>query len=869
MWAVAANGSARAAGQFTITPGSFATVPSTLQAGAHPDLETTFSIDSEPSGEPIGGNTRNLELQLPAGLVGAANATPTCTMQQVYNGYFPEKACPPATVVGEADLKLFYLGTSFTLHSLVYNIEPYRNEPAAFGLFAIYPVRLDTKVRTGGDYGITVYAQNLTEGASIIGSDITFWGVPAEHNGGGGKKIALLTNPSACGGAEQFSSIKFNIWQEPGFQTGANYAIGQATGCDQLALTPAVAFRPETGSAGLPNGFDFDLSVPQNEDPTGLATPNVKDVNVALPKGVTLSPGSAEGLIGCPDSAVGIGSESKPSCPDSSRIGSVEIATPLLDEPLKGSMYLGTQLSNDPRSGQMVRLFLVAEGSGVTIKLPGSVVVDPETGQLTASFKNNPQLPFSDLSVDFTGGPRAPLTTPAACGTYTTQAEVTSYAGGPPVKSASAFVIDENCDGGSRFTPSLEAGTTNPVGGKSSSFVLTVKREDGQQNLAAIGVTLPQGLLAKLAGVPVCGDAEAASGSCAEASKIGSATVAAGDGSAPLWVPQPGKAPTGVYLAGPHKGAPYSIVTKVPAQAGPFDLGTVVVRSALQVDPTTTQVSAVSDPLPQIVSGVPVSYRTVNLNIDRSQFMVNPTSCEPTQVTSSLRSAGGATASPSDRFQVADCGALAFGPKLALQMKGALKRTGHPALTATLTQPAGENANIAATTVTLPKSFFIDQGHVDNPCTRVQFNANACPPKSVLGTAVAYTPLLDKPLEGPVYFRSNGGERQLPDLVADLNGQIHVTLVGFIDSKKVGKETSLVRTRFASVPDAPVSKFVLKLKGGKRGLIQNSADLCRVRPKAEVRMAGQNGKTHDFKQPISVRCGKKSKHKKAQKNHHK
>jgi hypothetical protein len=860
------------AAQVTITPGSFTTALSTNQAGAHPDLHTTFTLETNASSEPLGGTPKDLVVELPKGFVGAANATPTCPMAQVLNYMNP---CPLGAAVGEVRATLSYFGAPFPLNAVVYNVTPNPGEPAALGFFALYPVRLDTSVRSDGDYGLDTSSFNLTEGASLIGVDMTLWGVPADHNGPGEKldnltnrsyggpgsqpRKAFFTNPSDCSGESLTSGLSMDTWQSPGVFAGASYDMGPMTGCNRLTFGPSIDVQPDTSSAGAPTGLSVDIDVPQNTDPDGLATPDVKGVTVALPQGMSLSPAVADGLGACSDQQIGLSTLGAATCPQSSKIGTVEIHSPLIDEPLKGEAFLGTQLSQDPASGQMYRLFLQAEGAGVRVKLAGSVKVNPSDGQITTTFASNPQLPFDHLELNLKGGPRAPLTTPSACGTYSTQTEITSYAGGAPVTASPSFTIDQNCDAGSKFTPSLEAGTTNPVGGKSSSFTLTVTREDGQQNLAAIGVTLPQGLLARLAGVPLCGEGEAATGTCPESGRIGSATVAAGVGSAPLWVPQAGKAPTGVYLAGPYKGAPYSIVTKVPAQAGPFDLGTVVVRSALEVDPTTTQVSAVSDPLPQIVGGVPVSYRTVNLNIDRPRFMVNPTDCEPSRVTGTLTSVAGSEASPSDRFQVADCAALAFGPKLALRFKGGLGRTGHPALTATLTQPAGEDANIAATTVILPKSSFIDQAHVSNSCTRVQFAAGACPPKSVLGTAVAYTPLLDRPLEGPDYFRSNGGERQLPDLVADLHGQIHVTLVGFIDSKKVGRETSLVRTRFASVPDAPVSRFVLKLRGGKRGLIQNSADLCRVRPKAEVRMAGQNGKAHDFRTPIKIRCGAKKK----------
>jgi hypothetical protein len=417
------------------------------------------------------------------------------------------------------------------------------------------------------------------------------------------------------------------------------------------------------------------------------------------------------------------------------------------------------------------------------------------------------------------------------------------------------MTFDQNCTGGG-FDPGLKGGTVNPAAGKRSPFVLTISRQDGEENVSRIDVTLPEGQLASLKGVAECPEAQAGSGQCPASSQIGVAKAAVGVGSSPLQVPQPGKAPTALFLGGPYKGAPLSMIALVPAQAGPFDLGNVVVRTALEVDPTTAQVTAKSDPLPQFIEGVPLSYREVRIELTRPDFTVNPTDCEPTRITSALTSIGGAQAHPSVPYQVGDCASLGFRPSLALRFKGQTKRIGHPAITATLKAPEGE-ANIARTTVILPKSSFIDQAHVNSPCTRVQFNADACPAKSILGHAVAYTPLLDKPLEGPVYFRSNGGERQLPDIVADLHGQIDVTLVGFIDSVKVGKESSRVRTRFLNVPDAPVSKFVLKLKGGRRGLVQNSKDLCRTKPKANVQMTGQNGRPHNFRQKIAVKCGHK------------
>jgi hypothetical protein len=313
--------------------------------------------------------------------------------------------------------------------------------------------------------------------------------------------------------------------------------------------------------------------------------------------------------------------------------------------------------------------------------------------------------------------------------------------------------------------------------------------------------------LAKLNGVALCPDSQAASGNCPTASQVGSAKVASGPGPSPLWLPQAGREPISLFLAGPYKGAPYSFVVRAPAQAGPFDLGTVVVRQAIFVDPETAQVTVKSDPLPQILEGVPVTYRTIYAAIDRPEFTVNPTSCE------------------------------------------------------VKAYPKGSYANIARAQVTLPASEFIDQAHIGNPCTRPVFAEEKCPKISILGKAKVWTPLLEQPEEGNVYFRSNGGERELPDIVVALRGQIPLNLVGFVDSQhQKGSEISRLRTTFATVPDAPVTKFVLELKGGKEGLLVNSGNLCKVPNKAIVKLSAQNGRVYNTQPAVKNGCGaKKSK----------
>jgi hypothetical protein len=846
------------------------------QAGRAPwQYETAFNFElatRRAPNEVPEGNLRSSVVELPPGLVGNAARMPQCLPEQIEVTGTP--TCPTDSQVGIAEIDTTINGRQVQSVPL-YNMVPPPGLPAQFGFIVIAPVaHVDIGVRTGGDYGVTARVTGINTVSQVFGVKIRLWGVPADSSHDvnryapgssiqGGVPIpstanprAFLRTPTSCGAGQV--NLKVTSWQLPEYVLEATAAQPASVGCSALPFAPRMTVAPEGSRAGSPAGFGIDLALPQTDEPNGFATSDLKKVEMTLPRGVAINPSSANGLAGCDDAAFGIGSPEIDRCPDASRIGEVSIRSPLLGLPLKGALFLGTPIAQSALAaseGKMFRLFLEAEGSGVRVKLEGKVVPDPTTGQLSITFDDNPQLPFETLHVGVIGGPRSPLVTPSSCGTYTTRAALTPWARpNQPVDVESSFTIGEGCADASEFEPSIASGATSPVAGGFSPFVLRVTEPSGQQNLSTIEATLPSGVLAKLAGVPLCSDSQAVSGDCPSGSQVGTSTVGAGAGPTPVYVPQPGRAPTAVYLAGPYKGAPYSLVVKVPAEAGPFNLGTVTVRNGLYVDPTTTQVTAKSDPLPQILDGVPISYRDVRVDVSRNDFTINPTSCEPMKVTSLLTSIQGKAATPSDRFQVEGCGGLGFDPTLALQLKGKTKRTGNPALTATLKAPPGQ-ANIAKTTVILPSSEFIDNRHINNPCTRVQFNAGDCPKASILGTATAYTPLLDKPLTGPVYFRSNGGERKLPDLVADLNGQIHVTLVGFIDSVRTGREVSRVRTRFTEVPDAPVSKFVLELKGGKRGLIQNSKNLCKAKPSATVQMTGQNGKRNDFEQKIATSCG--------------
>jgi hypothetical protein len=615
----------------------------------------------------------------------------------------------------------------------------------------------------------------------------------------------------------------------------------------------------------------------------GIASAHLKDTVVTLPPGLAVNPSAGDGRAGCPlvgPQGINLPGSGEPAqsepakCPDNSKVGTVEVHSPLVDHPIHGTVYLAKQGENP--FGSLIALYVAVNDpqTGVVVKLAGKVEPDPTTGQVRTIFQNNPQLPFETFDFDFSGGPRAPLTTPPTCGTYTTTTDLTPWTTpeGADAFPSDPFQISSSPGGGCVAseaqmpnTPSFEAGTETPLAGAYSPFVLHLSRENGSQRFAAVNMTLPPGVAANFSGVAECSEAQIAQAqargnpgqgalekqnpSCPPGSQIGVVNVGAGSGS-PIFVQG------NVYLAGPYKGAPFSLAIITPGIAGPFDIGTVVARAALYVNEETGQGTVKSDPLPTILAGIPLDIRSIAVKIDRSGYVLNPTSCEAKEVSGEAITTTGAVAQLKNRFQVGGCRGLDYTPKLSLSLRGGTRRSAHPALKSVLTQPSGQ-ANSRKITVILPSTEFIDPVRTANPCTRPQFAAGQCPPASVLGKARVFTPLFDKPLEGPVYFRANGGARALPDAVADLHGRVHAVVVGFVDAAhKKGSERSRVRTTFANVPDVPVTKAIIELRGGKKGTLVNSANLCKVRPIATVKMVAQNNKVQQFDRPMATSCKK-------------
>ena len=852
-------------------------------AGGHPfAYDTDFEINTVPLGifgDVPAENLRDVSVELPPGAIGNAEAMPKCSQENM-NEF---GNCPQATQVGFAHLGLIFFGREDTT-SPVYNLEAPPGMPAQFGLVIQSSItHINFSVRTESDFGVTATISRINTGAMLASSDVAIWGVPGDPSHDAERvgtppteplpRVPLLDNPSQCTATSK-TTINANTWQKPNTSLIAEPEAPGMTGCNQLDFSPTIEARTSTNIADSPAGLEFHLNIPQNQNPDALAESTMKEARVTLPAGLTVNPSSANGLGSCSPAQIGMKTpvgqtdahftNDPVTCPPSAKIGTVQVDTPLLDHSLKGDVYLASQDQNP--FGSLLAMYLVVEdaASGITFKLPGKIEPNPANGQITTVFTNNPQLPFEDLRLDFFEGAGAPLKTAVNCGTFTTSSRLTPWTtpDGADATPSATFEITRGagggeCAGSEGDAPkqvSFSAGTLDPTAGIYSPFQLRLARQDGTQQLTGIDTTLPKGLIARLAGVSYCSDADLAaasrksgreeqsSPSCPAASRVGSVNVGAGAGPTPFY------AEGSAYLAGPYKGAPLSLAVVTPAVAGPFDLGVVVVRNALYVDPETTQVRAVSDPFPSMLQGIPLDLRSIVVNLDRPNFTRNPTNCNPLEVSGSAATLSGQSTSLLSRFQVGDCGALPFAPKLSLSLKGGTKRTAHPALKAVLTAREGE-ANIAGAAVTLPRSEFLENAHIKTICTRVQFNADACPANSVYGKARAFTPLLDKPLEGPVYLRSSNNK--LPDLVADLRGQIEVVLVSRIDSKNHG-----IRNTFEMIPDAPVSKFVLEMQGGKKGLLVNNRNLCKSVNPATVLFDGQNGKTFDSRPVVGNSCKK-------------
>jgi len=699
---------------------------------------------------------------------------------------------------------------------------------------------------------------------------------------------AYLSLPTTCEGSMDFV-LQVESWDLSKVPPKPRHSsTPPLSGCDKLDFEPHAAAVLSNPRASSPSGYAFDIDV----DASGVNSPEcvhgpifatgcvptpVRKAVVTLPEGVGINPSVGAGLGVCtkaqyevgetPSSPIGAG------CPGESKIGDFSVDSPIVSGPLKGAIYLAAPYDNE--FGSLLAVYLVAKSiqRGILVKVAGKVEPNLRTGTITATFDKLPQLPYSKLSIDFREGQRSPLATPPACGALSTQADLTPWRNANQIKHESLpATISAGFGGGpcpsgpASFKPGVIAGSLSSQAGWYSPFYLHLTRQADEQEITSYSAQFPPGLLAKIAGIPYCPDAaiEAArhnSGvaerdhpSCPAASLIGHTNSGYGVGSVLAY------APGNLYLAGPYRGSAFSVVAIDSALVGPFDLGVVIIRSAVRIDPTTAQASidaTGTDPIPHIVDGVPIHLRDVRAYINRPDFTLNPTSCEKFTVASAINGAGLRLGDISDDtlatatapFQAFDCRSLNFQPKISLQMKGSPKRGKRPSLQVVV-RPHRDDANIRSARVTLPPSIFLEQSNIKTICTRARFAAHTCPRDSIYGHVRAFTPLLEKPMEGPAYLRASSNT--LPDLVFALHGHgVEVDVAGHIDSYKGG-----LRGTFPVIPDAPVTKFVLKMKANKRSVLVNAENLCRGRQLSTAKFIGHSNRGWRLHPELRLECGK-------------
>jgi hypothetical protein len=824
--------------------------------------------------------------------VGTEEVTLVTTVGGVVPAPIPGNTLPEGTVVPPSEAT----GTKVP----VYNLEPNPGEPALFGFVVAGEevVYLETDVSWESDYheAFTIRLPKSEPPFTTLQSRLVNFGRDAGNLEGAGEgNGTYLTNPTTCFDPTEWPTL-YSTWfraesygePNPTFPNGSTPfeakvedstgKLYRQEGCETVPFEPTVDVAPGTSAIDSPAAATVTTKLPFNpakEGGEGQSQSHLRRAEVTLPAGMGLNPSGSNGLVACTDAQFKKGTRTyNNECPTASQIGTAAIKSPPLAKPLVGDIYVGQQKSSNPASGEEFRILVEAKepNEGIAVRLVGNTAANPVTGQLTTTFDEQevgplagklprglPQAPFESVTLHFDGA-KAILTSPPTCSAAESSGQMEPWARpGQQVPVSSKFTLSTDPGGGTcpttlaarKFAPSYTAKSNNTKAGKYSPFKVNIGRTDGQQELKGVNVTLPKGLTGNLSGIPYCsakaltaaanhsGAAEKAKPSCSSKSQIATTSTTAGTGSHPVTLA--GKA----YLSGPYKGAPLSMDVITPALSGPFDLGTVVVRVALNVNPKTAQVNAVSDAIPDVFGGVKLDLRAINVNVNRKKFMLNPTGCAKQATAGFLNGGGGDPTNPaawssyqvSAPYQATKCKKLGFKPKLSTKLgaKGNTTRAKHPKLRAILTARKGD-ANVLRTALALPHALFLDQGNIRTVCTRVQLAAKKCPKAAIYGHAEAKSPLLKKKLKGPVYLVSSSHE--LPDLVPDLRGQVNIQLHGVISSKHGG-----IKTVFNNTPDVPVNKFILRMKGGKKkGLLQNSQNLCSGPLSSVMSMKGYNGK---------------------------
>jgi hypothetical protein len=869
----------------------FETTASTSEAGAHPDLRTHFKL-----GGSGGEVAKNVIFNAPQGLYGNPKVLTECSSLD-----FALQQCPPNSQAGLITIHADYLGNpNYLLGTApVYTIGTAGDEAARFSFYVPViniPIALPVTVRSATDFGLVFTVSGITQEVPLSEADLTFWGFPADPShemerfpkGSPGNPAGCpneattgcLTSPtkasvaprpftsnaSICG-KPMPTALDVETYQRPGVLTHADASYPMLSACQKQTFAPVAQARLSSGEADSPTGLDLEFVIPQAQ--TKAVSPSqLRAGELTFPPGLTINPGAADGQSACSDLEAGFGTDGPGHCRDNAKVGSITIKSESLPGDLTGSIYLG-----EPKAGNQYRLFLLADGFGIHVKLLGKLLPDPQTGQVHTEFENLPQLPFETFEMHLFASDRGVFATPTQCAVYAVDTHLFPW-NDQLADQSSQFGVSvtsgptgKACPAGTRpFNPKLEAGTNNSDAGKFSSFTLKLDREDGDQYLQDLGFTMPPGLTGSLRGITYCPEAsialassktgrtEQAIPSCPASSQVGTTNVAAGPGTHPF------HALGTMYMAGPFKGAPLSLVAITPALAGPYDYGTVVIRVAVNVDSLDAHVTAISDTIPRIIGGIPLRLRQIQVNLTRPDFILNPTNCQPMAVGSKGIGAEGSSTEFSSYFQAANCATLPFKPQMSMVQKDkGTARSKNPAYEFHLRTRPGD-ANIKSLSVTLSKAFAIDQRHLGNICSEAQLIATRCAGKQPIGSAITRTPLLDAPLAGPVYAVSGGGG--LPRLAFALNGQVPLVPRAKTSALNRGALKGALKTTVPTVPDAPIGDFRLTLLGGAQGYLVNTRNLCNKPVINTVEYTAQNGRKLTQNVKAKAPCGSAGKAKK-------
>lgn len=894
--------------------GSFTTTASTTQAGAHADLSASFSLQTDALGNPV-GSMKDARIELPAGLIGNPRAIEQCSFRsleaagcqaasQVGSFTLSFMACRGLTTtltapaeIGATELDvestegmceeeesggyLLTIGSGNSAEQVriarfltantielaapiqeehvagesvthigrpvegplsLFNLKPFPGHVATFGTFLLgITIVIEVDVNSQGNLVATL--EDASTLLPLAGGGINLWGVPGDQSHEAtrcsehyecGKTVPqvapFLTLPTECTGQSPETVLTLESWRGEKATTTAK--VPPPTGCDRLSVEPSLQVRPETIQADSPSGYEVAIKVPQREEPYGLGTPALKDITVTLPEGTSLSPAFAEGLGTCSEGELAAG-----HCPEASRIGTAEVVSPLLEEPLDGSVYFGS-----PTADVKYPLLIEVAGSSASIQLSGRAVPDPTTGRVTAIFESLPALPFKELQLRLFGGDTAALDNPQSCGVATSSAATTAY-GGASAGASSSFTVVGDC--GTSFSPGFVAGTKLAKAAAYTPFSMTLTRADGEADLGSFAADLSPGLIGLLRSTPLCGEPRAASGACPQGSQVGTATIGIGAGASPLSLSGP------VYLTGPYGDAPFGLVVVIRGQAGPIDLGTVVVRSRLYVDQKTLALRIASEALPQIVGGIPLRTRSINITLDKPEFIINPSTCGAGAITGTAVSAGGGSRALSTPFSVLGCNGLRFSPHIkASSGAGGTRRGKGAGLEVRITDGGATKAPLGTVSVTLPRQLRPRLSTIQEACLPGGASLEtACGAESKVGTASIVTPALAQPLTGDAYLVAHGGKAK-PTLTLLLRGGgITQQLEGTLTISK----SDIVKATFSNLPDIPIDELSLSLPRGPHSMLGATGSLCAQPLKLAYRFTDQSGRAISSRSRIAVK----------------